>query len=59
MPRRTGDQEPEPPGGRAAERLREFIEQRYPDEPEPSGEQPENQSPDAGSDDVAGGDERT
>lgn len=30
MPRRPGDTEPEPPGGRAAERLREFIEQRFP-----------------------------
>lgn len=30
MPRRPGDTEQEPPGGRAAERLREFIEQRFP-----------------------------
>jgi hypothetical protein len=30
MPRRPGDTEPEPPGGRAAERLREFIDQRFP-----------------------------
>ena len=29
MPRRPGDTEPEPPGGRAAERLREFIDQRF------------------------------
>lgn len=31
MPRRPGDTEQEPPGGRAAERLREFIDQRFPD----------------------------
>lgn len=30
MPRRPGDTEPEPPGGRAAKRLREFINQRFP-----------------------------
>lgn len=30
MPRRPGDTNPEPPGGRAAERLREFIDQRFP-----------------------------
>jgi hypothetical protein len=30
MTRRPGDETPEPPGGRAAERLREFIDQRYP-----------------------------
>ena len=30
MTRRPGDREPEPPGGRAAERLREFIEHRFP-----------------------------
>jgi hypothetical protein len=30
MTRRPGDTEPEPPGGRAAERLREFINQRFP-----------------------------
>jgi hypothetical protein len=30
MPRRPGDTEPDPPGGRAAERLREFINQRFP-----------------------------
>jgi len=36
MTRRPGDTSPEPEGGHAAERLREFIEQRYPDEvPEP------------------------
>jgi hypothetical protein len=29
MPRRPGDTEPDPPGGRAAERLREFIDQRF------------------------------
>ena len=30
MPLRPGDTEPDPPGGRAAERLREFIDQRFP-----------------------------
>jgi hypothetical protein len=30
MPRRPGDTEQEPQGGRAAERLREFIDQRFP-----------------------------
>lgn len=30
MTRRPGERDPEPPGGRAAERLREFIEQRFP-----------------------------
>src|SRR5512135_3657831 len=30
MTRRPGDNTPEPPGGRAAERLREFIDQRFP-----------------------------
>lgn len=35
MPRRPGDTEPEPPGGRAAERLREFIDQRFPGGPPP------------------------
>ena len=28
--KRPGDNEPEPPGGRAAERLREFLRQRLP-----------------------------
>lgn len=30
MPRRPGDTEPEPPGGRAAKRLSEFINRRFP-----------------------------
>jgi hypothetical protein len=30
MTRRPGDTESEPPGGRAAERLREFLAQRFP-----------------------------
>ena len=30
MTRQPGNTEPEPPGGRAAERLREFIAQRFP-----------------------------
>ena len=28
--KRSGDEEPEPPGGRAAERLREFLRERLP-----------------------------
>ena len=35
MTRRPGDTEPEPPGGRAAARLREFIKQRFPGGPPP------------------------
>jgi hypothetical protein len=31
MTRRPGDLTPEPPGGRAAERLREFLDQRFPE----------------------------
>ena len=30
MPRRPGDTEREPQGGRAAERLHEFLDQRFP-----------------------------
>jgi uncharacterized protein YlxW (UPF0749 family) len=30
MKRKAEEQEPEPPGGKAAERLREFIDQRLP-----------------------------
>lgn len=30
MTREPGDNKPQPPGGRAAERLREFIDQRFP-----------------------------
>jgi hypothetical protein len=58
MPRRAGDEEPEPPGGRAAERLREFIEERYPEGLDPSGEQPEEEPADSGSDDAVGDDRR-
>jgi len=32
MKRKSEDQEPERPGGKAAERLREFIDQRLPQE---------------------------
>ena len=32
MTRRPGDDTPDPPGGRAAERLREFLDQRFPGE---------------------------
>lgn len=35
MPRRPGDTEPEPPGGRAAKRLSEFINQRFSGGPPP------------------------
>jgi hypothetical protein len=38
MPRRPGDTEPEPPGGRSAERLKEFLEGRYPPGEEPDEE---------------------
>jgi hypothetical protein len=42
--RRPGDPNPDPPGGRAAERLREFLEGRFPDGevpiPEGTGELP-------------------
>jgi hypothetical protein len=30
MPRRPGDERPDPPGGRAAERLRAFLKGRFP-----------------------------
>jgi hypothetical protein len=30
MTRKPSDKTPKPPGGRAAERLREFLDQRYP-----------------------------
>lgn len=33
MTKRPGDENPEPPGGRAAERLHDFISQRFPGEP--------------------------
>jgi hypothetical protein len=37
MVKRPEDQMPEPPGGRAAERLREFLRQRYQDGVPPEG----------------------
>ncbi len=43
MTRRPGDKEPEPPGGRAAERLREFVEQRYPGKEPLPQEEPEEE----------------
>ena len=47
MTRRPDDSQPEPPGGRAAERLREFIDQRFPGGPPPrQGEEAPNR-PDA------------
>ena len=36
MTRRPGERDPDPPGGRAAQRLREFIEQRFPGRKGPS-----------------------
>ena len=41
------DDAPEPPGGRAAERLREFIQQRYPGGL-PPGQDPLTNVPDEG-----------
>jgi hypothetical protein len=41
MTRRPGDRTPEPRGGRAAERLREFLDQRYPEGLPPEGPPPE------------------
>ena len=49
MTRKPGDNTPEPPGGRAAERLREFIDQRFPDGV-PSPETRSEQAVDTGSD---------
>jgi hypothetical protein len=40
--KRPGDEEPEPPGGRAAERLREFLRQRLP--PDASTEEAQNET---------------
>jgi hypothetical protein len=53
MTRRPGDKTPEPPGGRAAERLREFIEERFPD-----GLAPEGPPDDGCDDDKARGNKR-
>jgi hypothetical protein len=53
MPRRAGDEEPEPPGGRAAERQREFIDERYPEGLDPSGEQPKEEPAGSGGEDAA------
>ena len=48
MTRRPGERDPEPPGGRAAERLREFIEQRFPGRKGPPEPDPEPEpEPDA------------
>jgi hypothetical protein len=35
------DDEPDPPGGKAAERLREFLEQRFPEGVPPDSSLPE------------------
>lgn len=48
MTHRPKDDDPAPPGGRAAERLREFIDQRFPGkEPLPEGplEEPDSEQP--------------
>jgi hypothetical protein len=47
--RRPNDTNPDPPGGRAAERLKEFLRERAPAEPsssekEEDTEEPKNQS---------------
>ncbi len=49
MTKRPGDENPEPPGGRAAERLRDFISQRFPGE----AALPDEIDTDQGSDDNA------
>jgi hypothetical protein len=46
MMRGPNDAEPEPPGGRAAERLREFLAQRFPRGLRPE-ESPREQASDA------------
>ena len=49
MPRRPGDTQPDPPGGRAAERLREFIDQRFPGgSPSKEGDQAGDRSDEGG-----------
>jgi hypothetical protein len=42
--KRPGDEQPEPPGGRAAERLREFLRERLPAETPSEEAQNENES---------------
>jgi hypothetical protein len=48
MTRRPDDPSPEPPGGRAAQRLREFLEQRIPQVPDPPKETADDESPAGG-----------
>ena len=55
MVKRTGDTEPEPPGGRAAERLRQFERARGCDPADPS--QGTEQSPDSPAPQRVGADE--
>jgi hypothetical protein len=50
MTKRPDDETPEPPGGRAAERLREFIDARFPE-----GERPELPVDDAAGEDTTTG----
>jgi hypothetical protein len=59
MMRGSNDTEPEPPGGRAAERLREFLAQRFPRRLRPE-ESPREQAQDADRDTEQGaGDDAT
>jgi hypothetical protein len=47
MPRRPGDERPDPPGGRAAERLRAFLKGRFPrGEVPPTPPAPQRERPD-------------
>jgi hypothetical protein len=53
MVRRPGDNSPEPPGGRAAERLRTFEESRRP-QPVPAEDEPEPKEGKGSNPDLAG-----
>ena len=57
MPRGPDDDGPEPPGGRAAERLRQFTEQRFPGgTPQQAGaREPDDAVPEEGGGPAAGG----
>jgi hypothetical protein len=54
--KKPGDPEPEPSGGRAAKRMREFLEQRLPQNVEPAGEEQPQPAGDAAKPPPAGGD---
>lgn len=49
--KKPGDETPDPPGGRAAERLREFLEKRL-----PPGATPEDLNPEIADDEADAGD---